>query len=53
MKNNTEQSYQYDLSYLSPDTCHRCSRAFRPGNQRAFSHAWFWTTPRRGWWLLI
>ncbi len=34
MKNNTEQPVSHDLSYLSPDICHRCSRAFRPGNQR-------------------
>ncbi|OUH94782.1 type-F conjugative transfer system protein TrbI, partial [Klebsiella pneumoniae] len=26
---------------------------FSPWQPARFSRAWFWSTPRRGWWLLI
>ncbi len=38
---------QYDLSYLSPDTCHRCSRAFRPATSAFLSRVVLeYSTPR-------
>lgn len=38
---------QYDLSYLSPDTCHRCSRAFRLATSAFLSRVVLeYSTPR-------
>ncbi len=38
---------QYDLSYLSPDICHRCSRAFRPATSAFLSRVVLeYSTPR-------
>nr|QTX14488.1 IncF plasmid conjugative transfer protein TrbI [Klebsiella pneumoniae] len=50
-KNNTEQPVSTTSHTFRRIPVIVALVLFRPRQPARFSHAWFWSTPRRGWWL--
>jgi conjugal transfer pilin signal peptidase TrbI len=53
MKNNTEQPVSTTSLTFRRIPVIVALVLFAPATSARFSHAWFWSTPHRGWWLLI